>query len=198
MGHKSRLMKWSVPNPRWLWSQSQKRSLSAWTDCFLIGEVSVGSSNNSRHHLIWTGSKCVWQIGVCASFWERAISVSSTSIWHVYLLFIYWEINEWVTPCVHQDSSKAVSLGLWMEEMIFNLADSRLFFNDLEVSRFITWPQPQQHRSVLLWKPISNRCRVSLPLQLECIPSVYFSPKAFYCIELHYLPLVSTLSPIAP
>ncbi|XP_061893479.1 eyes absent homolog 2 [Entelurus aequoreus] len=31
-----------------------------------------------------------------------------------------------------QDSSKAVSLGLWMEEMIFNLADSRLFFNDLE------------------------------------------------------------------
>uniref|UniRef100_A0A3B5PZY5 Eyes absent homolog n=1 Tax=Xiphophorus maculatus TaxID=8083 RepID=A0A3B5PZY5_XIPMA len=31
-----------------------------------------------------------------------------------------------------EDSSKAVSLGLWMEEMIFNLADSRLFFNDLE------------------------------------------------------------------
>lgn len=39
-----------------------------------------------------------------------------------------------VCVCVHQDSSKAVSLGLWMEEMIFNLADSRLFFNDLEVS----------------------------------------------------------------
>ncbi|XP_061745565.1 eyes absent homolog 2 isoform X1 [Nerophis ophidion] len=33
-----------------------------------------------------------------------------------------------------KDSSKAVSLGLWMEEMIFNLADSRLFFNDLEAS----------------------------------------------------------------
>ncbi|KPP72094.1 hypothetical protein Z043_108946 [Scleropages formosus] len=32
------------------------------------------------------------------------------------------------------DSAKSVSLGLWMEEMIFNLADSRLFFNDLEVS----------------------------------------------------------------
>uniref|UniRef100_A0A8C7ZKT1 Eyes absent homolog n=1 Tax=Oryzias sinensis TaxID=183150 RepID=A0A8C7ZKT1_9TELE len=31
-----------------------------------------------------------------------------------------------------KDSSKAVSLGLWMEEMIFNLADLRLFFNDLE------------------------------------------------------------------
>ncbi|MGH0169753.1 UNVERIFIED_CONTAM: hypothetical protein FKN15_077082 [Acipenser sinensis] len=30
------------------------------------------------------------------------------------------------------DSAKAVSLGLWMEEMIFNLADTRLFFNDLE------------------------------------------------------------------
>lgn len=39
--------------------------------------------------------------------------------------------------CAHQDSSKAVSLGLWMEEMIFNLADSRLFFNDLEVSFFL-------------------------------------------------------------
>uniref|UniRef100_A0A672NDD9 Eyes absent homolog n=1 Tax=Sinocyclocheilus grahami TaxID=75366 RepID=A0A672NDD9_SINGR len=32
-----------------------------------------------------------------------------------------------------KDSGKAVSLGLWMEEMIFNLADSRLFFNDLEL-----------------------------------------------------------------
>lgn len=31
-----------------------------------------------------------------------------------------------------KDSAKAVSLGLWMEEMIFNLADTRLFFNDLE------------------------------------------------------------------
>uniref|UniRef100_A0A8C9T8A7 Eyes absent homolog n=1 Tax=Scleropages formosus TaxID=113540 RepID=A0A8C9T8A7_SCLFO len=31
-----------------------------------------------------------------------------------------------------KDSAKSVSLGLWMEEMIFNLADSRLFFNDLE------------------------------------------------------------------
>lgn len=41
--------------------------------------------------------------------------------------------------CAHQDSSKAVSLGLWMEEMIFNLADSRLFFNDLEVSFFSTF-----------------------------------------------------------
>lgn len=39
-----------------------------------------------------------------------------------------------VRTFVLQDSSKAVSLGLWMEEMIFNLADSRLFFNDLEVS----------------------------------------------------------------
>ncbi|XP_028667680.1 eyes absent homolog 2 isoform X1 [Erpetoichthys calabaricus] len=31
-----------------------------------------------------------------------------------------------------KESAKAVSLGLWMEEMIFNLADTRLFFNDLE------------------------------------------------------------------
>lgn len=33
-----------------------------------------------------------------------------------------------------QDPPTSVSLGLRMEEMIFNLADSHLFFNDLEVS----------------------------------------------------------------
>lgn len=32
-----------------------------------------------------------------------------------------------------QDAPNSVSLGLRMEEMIFNLADSHLFFNDLEV-----------------------------------------------------------------
>jgi len=32
-----------------------------------------------------------------------------------------------------QDVQLAVSLGLRMEEMIFSLADSHLFFNDLEV-----------------------------------------------------------------
>lgn len=32
-----------------------------------------------------------------------------------------------------QDVQLSVSLGLRMEEMIFNLADSHLFFNDLEV-----------------------------------------------------------------
>ena len=33
-----------------------------------------------------------------------------------------------------QDPPSSVSLGLRMEEMIFNLADTHLFFNDLEVS----------------------------------------------------------------
>lgn len=33
-----------------------------------------------------------------------------------------------------QDPPTSVSLGLRMEEMIFNLADTHLFFNDLEVS----------------------------------------------------------------
>lgn len=33
----------------------------------------------------------------------------------------------------HQDPPMAVTLGLRMEEMIFNLADTHLFFNDLEV-----------------------------------------------------------------
>lgn len=33
-----------------------------------------------------------------------------------------------------QDPPMAVTLGLRMEEMIFSLADTHLFFNDLEVS----------------------------------------------------------------
>lgn len=37
---------------------------------------------------------------------------------------------------VFQDPPTSVSLGLRMEEMIFNLADTHLFFNDLEVSFF--------------------------------------------------------------
>lgn len=35
-----------------------------------------------------------------------------------------------------QDPPTSVSLGLRMEEMIFNLADTHLFFNDLEVRLF--------------------------------------------------------------
>lgn len=38
------------------------------------------------------------------------------------------------TCCLLQDPPSSVSLGLRMEEMIFNLADTHLFFNDLEVS----------------------------------------------------------------
>lgn len=34
---------------------------------------------------------------------------------------------------IFQDPPTSVSLGLRMEEMIFNLADTHLFFNDLEV-----------------------------------------------------------------
>lgn len=37
--------------------------------------------------------------------------------------------------CVYQDPPTSVSLGLRMEEMIFNLADTHFFFNDLEVSQ---------------------------------------------------------------
>ena len=40
-----------------------------------------------------------------------------------------------------------MSLGLWMEEMIFNLADSRLFFNDLEV-RLHNIPPSEQSGTV--------------------------------------------------
>lgn len=41
-----------------------------------------------------------------------------------------------VSLFVFQDPPTSVSLGLRMEEMIFNLADTHLFFNDLEVSFF--------------------------------------------------------------
>jgi len=37
-----------------------------------------------------------------------------------------------------QDPPLAVTLGLRMEEMIFNLADTHLFFNDLEVSKLLS------------------------------------------------------------
>jgi hypothetical protein len=37
------------------------------------------------------------------------------------------------SKCQLQDPQQTVQLGLRMEEMIFNLADTHLFFNDLEV-----------------------------------------------------------------
>lgn len=44
----------------------------------------------------------------------------------------------------NQDTTTSVRIGLMMEEMIFNLADTHLFFNDLEV-----WHCPPPPRSVL-------------------------------------------------
>ena len=41
-------------------------------------------------------------------------------------------IDPFVSPLL-QDPPGSVSLGLRMEELIFNMADSHLFFNDLEV-----------------------------------------------------------------
>lgn len=130
MRHKSRLTKLTVLNLKLL-SESQTCSLSAWTVPTVIGEVSVGSSSN-----------------LYQSFWER----DKTHI----LIGTYLKCGTFLgdysvtDSCVHQDSSKAVSLGLWMEEMIFNLADSRLFFNDLEVSWLISWPPPEQHEKMHL------------------------------------------------
>ncbi len=37
-----------------------------------------------------------------------------------------------------QDSATVLNLGLQMEELIFELADTHLFFNDLEVSKSVT------------------------------------------------------------
>jgi len=45
-----------------------------------------------------------------------------------------------------KDPPTSVSLGLRMEEMIFNLADTHLFFNDLEVSAHSF----KAHRGVLV------------------------------------------------
>lgn len=38
-----------------------------------------------------------------------------------------------LSPSLPQDTTTSVRIGLMMEEMIFNLADTHLFFNDLEV-----------------------------------------------------------------
>lgn len=70
-----------------------------------------------------------------------------TTRWQImnHHLSIMWAGNWTCSFLLLQDSAKAVSLGLWMEETIFNLADSRLFFNDLEVrNEFI------QHHTVRL------------------------------------------------
>ena len=40
-------------------------------------------------------------------------------------------------PFNSQDPPSSVNLGLKMEEMIFNLADTHFFFNDLEVIVFL-------------------------------------------------------------
>ena len=50
-----------------------------------------------------------------------------------YFLYSMW-IWPWPVKFFFQDPPTSVSLGLRMEEMIFNLADTHLFFNDLEVS----------------------------------------------------------------
>lgn len=40
---------------------------------------------------------------------------------------------------VSQDTTTSVRIGLMMEEMIFNLADTHLFFNDLEVCSYLLY-----------------------------------------------------------
>ena len=50
-----------------------------------------------------------------------------------------------------QDAPNSVSLGLRMEEMIFNLADTHLFFNDLEV-RLSVSINSDSHSLILPWR----------------------------------------------
>lgn len=42
--------------------------------------------------------------------------------------------NTVLTPVLFQDPTVVIGSGLTMEEMIFEVADTHLFFNDLEVS----------------------------------------------------------------
>lgn len=52
---------------------------------------------------------------------------------NISLVFVVNEILPHFVCIDFQDPPMAVTLGLRMEEMIFNLADTHLFFNDLEV-----------------------------------------------------------------
>lgn len=76
MRHKSRLTKLTDPNSKWLWSESQKCSLSAWTVPTVIGEVSVGSSSN-LYQSFWERDKTHILIGMylkCGTFHGRLFS----------------------------------------------------------------------------------------------------------------------------
>ena len=48
--------------------------------------------------------------------------------------FILLLLNDYLSVCLFQDAQNVVQLGFKMEEMVFNLADTHFFFNDIEVS----------------------------------------------------------------
>lgn len=87
-----------------------------------------------------------------------------------------------------QDAPSAVSLGLRMEEMIFNLADTHLFFNDLEVSFpsqtchiFFTY----SYLHALTYNAIYAECAKVL-LYLQCNANITMSFQLYYKIDVLY------------
>lgn len=69
----------------------------------------------------------LWSSTLCLLLWELPAEEYSDFILLIVSFF----------PPIFQDPPSSVSLGLRMEEMIFNLADTHLFFNDLEVGLFV-------------------------------------------------------------
>lgn len=56
-------------------------------------------------------------------------------------MHVYPDISEFCVLFL-QDPATVLNLGLQMEELIFELADTHLFFNDLEVSRISRFAVP--------------------------------------------------------
>lgn len=89
-----------------------------------------------------------WERYICLKmvFWPKDIIIVCM-VWNYFtFIFISFHIFGQAYPafkyvsliklCIvyFQDPQASVQLGLRMEEMIFSLADTHLFFNDLEVS----------------------------------------------------------------
>ncbi|OXB68413.1 hypothetical protein ASZ78_010034 [Callipepla squamata] len=81
-----------------------------------------------------------------------------------------------------KDPPMAVTLGLRMEEMIFNLADTHLFFNDLEIKG--ENPERSSHLKFLIWQAFKfSECSVSHPDNVKPLGCPLFLPKE--CDQVH-------------
>lgn len=60
----------------------------------------------------------------------------------LHVLLLSWLCCVW-SHGAEQDPATVLNLGLQMEELIFELADTHLFFNDLEVGNPLSRTPPQ-------------------------------------------------------